>query len=617
MSSRKSGACVECARCKRRVSFPASVSNCSSANDFIKCDQKKPSCTQCIKRGRECELSVFKPWKLKTRHSSKKHAATTASVPKSHARRPQRGMSHELMPSPAVDAEFAVSDDLNGGFLLVQTNWLPPNMHPEPQITSFVPTQISPALPYLDLAGCLDENLLADSQVSESETPSPPNASRELICRTGPTVRGLNQTEVDCWTLTSPSPALSQIGHWPSSTHALLWNHFLVQGSKMFLCFDPERICPQQSIVDPFASALVSMAVFSPALRLAALALSALLYGLESKAPEYTVVASRLGKQAWKALRGLQLGPSTRWSPLEITATALLIFLLNDEQSIDMLSLARKTAASVLEARTSGFGEQFHVDVILHLYRWSEICALLSLHQSSRVSNDHVSPIEFRDEELQSNITMQFRSWVIHPLYTFSHRWINPLLRLGSLTRLRRKSLSAGSLGRNFTSTGIRDEIDNLEETVLNARHLDLIALGHQSGDHIDLLHLNEALYSAFFILFYTRLRDMAWTEQIIRRQVRNICDQVSAIDEKSRTLNNVAFPLYVAGCEAVDMELRVRIEYLISRQHSTGYWCGQNMRLITSLRSIWEIRDRQPGIPWVQWINIGRWPDTYCDVNC
>lgn len=513
--------------------------------------------------------------------------------------------------SPTFYASFLAAENQNQDMLSQQTTLPRPATENE---TAWVATELElpSSFPGSGVAEFFNQSLATDQDFALEGAEDPSFSSVALVRGTGAGMGGLSPSPLDCWTLSGPSPALSPVDLWSSSNYALLWDYFVVQGSKMFLCFDPEALGSQSSIKDPCSSALVSMAVSSPPLRLAVLALSAFLYGMECKKPESTAEASRLGKQASRALCAARSDPIRRCGPLETAATGLLVFLLNDVQSMEMLSLGREAVASLLQSRSFGVAheDEYQVDVILHLYRWAEICILLSLHNSRPLGRTPSSLIEFQDRELNSSFIRQFKSCVIHPLYTFSYRWINPLLRLGRLTRMRRDAASSNPPVESSPAIEtLDDEIDEMEETVLNARHLDLIAFKTQSQDQIDLLHLNEAMYSAFFLLFYTRLRDMLWTEQIIRRQVRNICDQVSAINERSQVLNNVAFPLYIGGCEAVDTELRVRIEYLISRQHYTGYWMGQNMRLIRSLRSIWELRDRQPGITWVQWINRGIQP--------
>jgi hypothetical protein len=145
-----------------------------------------------------------------------------------------------------------------------------------------------------------------------------------------------------------------------------------------------------------------------------------------------------------------------------------------------------------------------------------------------------------------------------------------------------------------------------LEEDLLVARNMDLEACMTKSKDHPDLLRLNEAMYSAVILLFYTRLRDVSWTAPLIRQQVKNICEELAQISPLSRTSNNIMFPLYTAGCEAVDMAARAQIEDRMRQLPPTGYWFNQTAKLTSSLHHIWVVRDNIPGATWVEWSQEG-----------
>jgi hypothetical protein len=88
---------------------------------------------------------------------------------------------------------------------------------------------------------------------------------------------------------------------------------------------------------------------------------------------------------------------------------------------------------------------------------------------------------------------------------------------------------------------------------------------------------------------------------------VRNVYEQLAQINQYSRTLNNAIFPLYAAGCEAVDMAARQEIEARITHIHPTGYWFNRETKLVSGLRHVWTVRDNDPGHGWMEWSQQGK----------
>lgn len=69
-------------------------------------------------------------------------------------------------------------------------------------------------------------------------------------------------------------------------------------------------------------------------------------------------------------------------------------------------------------------------------------------------------------------------------------------------------------------------------------------------------------------------------------------CRKSCNIPADSRCSNDIDFPLYVAGLEAVDIGNR---DIIINRmKHLPGIWLKKEAQLVTSLR--WNLRDMDPG---------------------
>ncbi|KAJ4014785.1 hypothetical protein NW761_015148 [Fusarium oxysporum] len=395
--------------------------------------------------------------------------------------------------------------------------------------------------------------------------------------------------------LSTAPPEISQ-----EPRYSFLWSYFVIRATKVFLCWDTGETGLNELTNDPYTAALTVVAANSGSLRLAALALSALFYSRDY--PGF-FTAGQIAWLRWQSRSALEEAVSRQEEkPLGIIFTAVLIHLGDMNDDTGALEVACKTALNGLQQDSHNQTDSAHFDVARHLLRWSYICKQLSFIQRMEVvDEDQWTKLEFRDEELQTTLCRQFSTWAIHPLYTVSHRWINPLMRLGRLVQLRSKAENA-SLGLDFDK-----QVNNLEEDILTARERDLFVFMKGTSDLPDLVRLNEAMYSAVVLVFYTRLRDLAWTSLFARQQVLNVCEHVEAIGKHSRTLNNIVFPVFLTGCETVDLGLRARIMRLLSRLHPAGFWFHQEAKLLDSLQHVWMIRDGIPGALWPEWSKIGQ----------
>ncbi|KAM5521615.1 hypothetical protein FOXYSP1_15506 [Fusarium oxysporum f. sp. phaseoli] len=131
----------------------------------------------------------------------------------------------------------------------------------------------------------------------------------------------------------------------------------------------------------------------------------------------------------------------------------------------------------------------------MHLSRWMYICRQLSFSNKTELADEVAwQDLEFGEQELETSLCRQFHTWIIHPLYTVSHRWINPLLRLSILVRLRRDASRPVTIELPWD---IDKQVNELEEEIRVAREQDLLVFLQGSEDLADLLSLNEAMHAA------------------------------------------------------------------------------------------------------------------------
>ncbi|EXJ83063.1 hypothetical protein A1O1_06681 [Capronia coronata CBS 617.96] len=585
---RGQGACTECVRRKR------------------KCDEKRPACSLCRQHNRVCQPRIFKQWKGLSGRRSKspnnnlqgliklEDFATTSVL--SFSPKSESNLTDLVNPqlSPSLSSATSYTPVFVPDVVLEASSgsheygsW--PSYDPVTEPIFGVEAQKQPIGIVEDLEN--DQDYQQESPTSQVTTFEQAHSDKFF-------------PEFRTSLVANPPPLPNDI--LDSHRNKFLWSYFVAHGIKMFLCWDPHKVDIDGAPPEPFTKVFGSMAFQSKPLRLAAMGLSAFLQGTKTQTPALRVVSSNLGRLASQALCSEhRVLPTNTHSLLQIIATAILLFLSDPQWSTSMLQLARSTAAYMLGQETrNNVIEDEYFEVVMALLRWCDICAHFSLLQSVEMSDDYIHrSIEFQEREQQASISRTFKSWIINPLYTFSTRWINPMLRLGRLTRLRQ---TAKKLGFSTPDEYLEKQIDELEEELLLARNEDLKACSSLWNDLPDLLLLNEAMHSATVLLFYTRLRDLPWSTPFVRRHVDIICDQTEQISPESQSSNNILFPLYVAGCEAVDVGKREQIANRLSRLPATGYWFNQETKLVSSLRHVWAIRDNSPGTTWIDWSHQG-----------
>ncbi|KIW64821.1 hypothetical protein PV04_09728 [Phialophora macrospora] len=607
---RNQGACLECVKRKR------------------KCDEKQPACYLCRRHNRLCQPRTFKGWEQAAGRRPKKPRNHPDGVPSRYC--------PATSPKGALAPIYGRSDDSVASHLLTPSSAAPSltstahsteialdspagehqvNHSPGPRVLANSSVQSTESFSAAAVVEWLTQNDLASASPArhcetyaqeETQSPSVVHTECEIILPQGlvgktreevGAVHGKPDTRLTLW----PNTALSFPNDvMDSPLNRYLWSHFVAQGTKMFLCWDPHAV--QGGFYDPFTKVLASMALRFKPLRLAAMGLSAFLQSTKTQEPAFRSAYSNLGLLSSEALCSQRSKPATdTHSLLQTIATAILLFLIDSQGSTNMLQLARSAAAYMLSPEMGvHVVEDEYFEVVMHLLRWCDICTQCSLLQSVQMSHDSVHrSIEFQEQEQQASLSRTFENWVIHPLYTFSTRWINPLLRLGRLMRLRMVVEESAPLSPGGS---IAEQINKLEEDILLARNADLKACTSFRNDLPDLLHLNEAIHSATVLLFYTRLRDLPWSNPFVRRHVGIICDEIDQISPESPTSNNILFPLYTAGCEAVDLATRTQIVNRVRRLPITGYWFNQETKLVSSLRHVWSVRDADPGALWMEW---------------
>ncbi|KAL5592821.1 hypothetical protein FOBRF1_013129 [Fusarium oxysporum] len=146
----------------------------------------------------------------------------------------------------------------------------------------------------------------------------------------------------------------------------------------------------------------------------------------------------------------------------------------------------------------------------------------------------------------------------------------------------------------------LETHVDELEEELLVAQHADHEVIRSHPGDPQDLLHVNQAMHTAATIVFYTRLRDLPFTSTLIRKNVAEVQREALCVEADSLSSRALVFPLYIAGCEAVDGSMRELISGRISECKNYAAIHPEDIK--SQLLQIWNVRDRNPGLTWLQW---------------
>ncbi|KAI8680933.1 Zn(2)-C6 fungal-type domain-containing protein [Fusarium keratoplasticum] len=373
-----------------------------------------------------------------------------------------------------------------------------------------------------------------------------------------------------------------------SPERRFLWQYFLSAAETDFLCLDWEDVGHLYAYQHPYITNLPYMALSNAALRGAIFCFSAAQYQLRFEREDFIVTKSVTCSEAVRSIE-IQLSSTTRDESnlLSIVYAATLLYSFGPERR-DYLRIASQLVIEFLagwkpEANTS----KSYPEITLTEYRWTVICTLCSLQKPNPALGDRICHmIEMGDYEVEQKYSNAFQSWVSHPIYTFSPRLVNPLLRIGRLLQSQLSQLDGGA--DHEPPPTWESRVAEAEEILLQARERDasVSESALDGADPVAVVALNESMYAASSILLYARI---------------HVVDEISKIQPTSHVSYAIVFPLFVAGCEAVEPQVRDVVEQRLREPRGVSYNRGD---VIGALHRIWEIRDLEPGLPWPHWVD-------------
>jgi hypothetical protein len=450
----------------------------------------------------------------------------------------------------------------------------------------------------------LDDLALADAQYA---TPSH-NVARSMAGRSAPMITFDDRAELPSFSrdfnslvptppdfIAAPSLPYCPVP-WPDDMAAspgrqFLWQYFLHSIETRALC----------------VTTIPSIAMTHSTLRKAVLCFSRFQYNeLQCRVDsDHAIWAG--WRRACDDLRAqlAQLQEGDAWGFLVmISACTFLHWCAPDRRDASLLQLAARLATVFLkEHRSSANIPTVYRESIMTSFRWTTVSTLCSLQPPSSVLDDEAcNAIELDHREVVQNYSSSFNSWVSHPIYAFSARLVNPLLRIGWLAEMQ---LSSRSDDDGASDAVLESKISILEDMLLQARKVDLEVITSPEGaaDPTAVSSLNEAMHAASVILFYTRFRSLPFTAPLIRRQVKIVVEEIRRTRINSRVSFATIFPLFIAGCEAVDSDAR---EIIKDRLPAPKGFFFDPTDVVAALEHIWEIRDLQPGLTWPHWVDLG-----------
>jgi hypothetical protein len=415
---------------------------------------------------------------------------------------------------------------------------------------------------------------------------------------------------------------------WPddmlaSPERRFLWQYFLSVAEADFLCLDWEDVGYLYGFQHPYITSLPQLSLTNEPLRNTIFCFAAGQYQLRHGRSNFAALRRFSSSKASRAI----MGQSTQQTYDDnhvlsmIYALPLLHYFSTERQDHKHYLRICSGWVSQLLARRENFAKDAYTssvsEVPLTEFRWAVISTLCSLAQTKRPLGDQVCRmIEMGDQELRQNYSEAFRGWVSHPIYTFSPRLVNPLLRIGNLLEKQLFHLDNPGFGPDPVADQA-EQIAQVEEMLLHARDCDIKESSSCLGGHTDpsaVVALNESMYSASTILLYARLHGLPMTAPFIRRQVHIIVQEIAKISVTSRVSYSIVFPLFIAGCEAADLSARDLIKERLHEPKGIVYDRGD---LVAALEHIWEIRDLEPGLPWPSWVSKGKYcPAQLCPLT-
>ncbi|KAK5679556.1 hypothetical protein LTS10_008377 [Elasticomyces elasticus] len=385
-----------------------------------------------------------------------------------------------------------------------------------------------------------------------------------------------------------------------SPARRFLWQYFLYIMDNAHLGRDTVNDPDLIGLQNPFRTHIPQMAMSHNALRAAILCFTALQYRTLESSYEQEDLRRLTEREASISLTAQVANSDEVSSDLPAVAAAVFLHIFHGHNS--KLQAAISLAIRYLSRRPTRrppHGSAFQM--VFAFLRWAVISNMCSLDRTGDTRNQIIlSELQLTDEEVSRNFSPLFRGWIVHPIYEFSSLLVNPLLTVSALLQeQQRQSVDLGELGN---ADRVYDaKVNDVEEMILVARDMDGCKIDAGTPDSTGLLALNESMYAAAFLLVYARLRKMPSTASIIRRFVTTITTEIAKIDPNSRVYECRFFPLFIAGCEAVDQDNRRSVEALLREPlRALTYHRGD---MVSALAAIWQIRDERPGEQWPEWL--------------
>ncbi|KAK2729518.1 hypothetical protein CKAH01_02492 [Colletotrichum kahawae] len=438
------------------------------------CDKKHPKCSQCLKSRLACDLEVFKIW---TPGESEDQGPSTRTQAASSERIESLSLNSGSTARPSSRAlPVTGNDETPPTGDLVSSLWLPNAHtgdsgilgHSVPGIqdvndgdhhfeTLFTDENDVPSAllsgglaPNNELISVFDD-IQFDTQLLDFPTfdqtlnsvPTDLEMSSNLISYN--TVVGYHQEsfQVSLSMTHCPMP-------WPpdmlsSPERRFLWQYFLHITKDGFLCLDEQNLFRFQGSQDPFIAIIPQMAISNESLRSSIFCFAAFQYNTGRNGDEFYRLVKHCAKIASVALKSEppSLGPQS-WSLFSIVACGIFLHHFGQDDSQEYLHYAGKIAVgfSTRSQASSDLLAPF-IQLILSMLRWSIISTVCSFQSSRKPVSDTIyRGLEMRREEVEHNYLPSFRDWTNHPIYAFSPRLINPLLRLARLLDIQKSRLT-------------------------------------------------------------------------------------------------------------------------------------------------------------------------------
>jgi hypothetical protein len=202
-------------------------------------------------------------------------------------------------------------------------------------------------------------------------------------------------------------------------------------------------------------------------------------------------------------------------------------------------------------------------------------------------------------------------------IYSVPQSLFKLILKTTHLSALINKMQKSGN-PRDIDHADLSEEVKDLENRICTWEYEPQGSLGHSA--HVTLpqrdifpYHFVQAMYKALIVYFYRSVRDVNAT--ILQFYVQQIIDHLLEYDRKKQKhmdqSANTCWPGFIAGCEALDPQLREKIaNWLEISGRSTGI--RMFIVALEALKKIWQTR----GLPGMQNTHWNRVLDQFSELR-